>query len=344
RGLAPDRRRTLALSSLCRIGGAHRRPCWLSVGSGAVSVHAQPSRQRPARVDRPDFGHRKWRPLAVYGNPEEHGFRAVGIMDTRRHYHLAHEGCHLRRAAGRDRADVAGTRQYLARSGHARLRAKSGSRHADGGQDGDVAGRRQRLLVRARGYRRGTLCRHLFTRALHGRLVHSQGRGGRHPGRRRQLGRRTRRRHQPWHHRVDRCVVPAHSLPRRLRSGVSGGDFAVPPARAVRGPEMSAVWLLVPLYMVPLVSHNEVLLTILIFTYILGILAIGFNIVFGYAGQLTMFHGAAFGIGGYATFLILTKFGVSFWLALLPMFAGILVLSLLVGWICFKFRLREFYF
>ena len=42
--------------------------------------------------------------------------------------------------------------------------------------------------------------------------------------------------------------------------------------------------------------------------------------------------------------LILTKFGVSFWLALLPMFAGILVLSLVVGWVCFKFRLREFYF
>ena len=38
------------------------------------------------------------------------------------------------------------------------------------------------------------------------------------------------------------------------------------PERAVRGPEMSAAWLLVPLYMVPLVSHNEVLLTILIFT------------------------------------------------------------------------------
>ena len=90
---------------------------------------------------------------------------------------------------------------------------------------------------------------------------------------------------------------------------------------------MSATWLLVPLYMVPLVSHNEVLLTILIFTYILGILAIGFNIVFGYAGQLTMFHGAAFGIGGYATFLILTKLGISFWLAMLPMFAVILLLS-----------------
>jgi branched-chain amino acid transport system permease protein len=107
---------------------------------------------------------------------------------------------------------------------------------------------------------------------------------------------------------------------------------------------MRAVLLLLPLYLVPVVSHSEVLLTILIFTYILGILAIAFNIVFGYAGQLTMFHGAAFGIGAYATYLILTKLGIPFWLALVPMFAGILLLSLMVGWICFKFRLREFYF
>ena len=107
---------------------------------------------------------------------------------------------------------------------------------------------------------------------------------------------------------------------------------------------MSAAWLLLPLYLVPVVSSNEVLLTILIFTFILGVLAVGFNIVFGYTGQLTMFHGAAFGIGAYGTYLILTKIGLSFWLALLPMFGLVLVLSLLVGWICFKFRLREFYF
>lgn len=107
---------------------------------------------------------------------------------------------------------------------------------------------------------------------------------------------------------------------------------------------MNAAWLLMPLYAVPFMSQNEVLLTILIFTFILGILAVGFNLVFGYAGQLTMFHGAAFGMGGYGTYLMLAKFGLPFWLALLPMFAGIILLSVLIGWICFKFRLRQFYF
>jgi len=107
---------------------------------------------------------------------------------------------------------------------------------------------------------------------------------------------------------------------------------------------MRSVALILPLYLLPLFVHSEVFLTILIFTFILGIVAIGFNIVFGYAGQLTMFHAAAFGIGGYATYLSLATFNISFWLALLPAVAVVTLLSLLIGWICFKFRLKEFYF
>jgi branched-chain amino acid transport system permease protein len=82
---------------------------------------------------------------------------------------------------------------------------------------------------------------------------------------------------------------------------------------------------LVPLYLLPLLVKSDVVLTILIFTFVLSILAVGFNIVFGGAGQLTMFHAAAFGIGSYVTFLSMLRFGISFW-------------------ICFKFRLKEFYF
>lgn len=107
---------------------------------------------------------------------------------------------------------------------------------------------------------------------------------------------------------------------------------------------MSRILFLLPLYLVPAVTQNDVVLTILIYTFILAILAIGFDIVFGYAGQLTMFHAAAFGIGGYATFLSGTALQLPFWLALVPAIAIVIVLSLVVGWICFKFRLREFYF
>jgi branched-chain amino acid transport system permease protein len=101
---------------------------------------------------------------------------------------------------------------------------------------------------------------------------------------------------------------------------------------------------MIPFYLLPLVSRSEVLLTILIFTFVLGILAIGFNVVFGGAGQLTMFHAAAFGIGAYATYLSMQGFGTSFWLGYLVAVALIIVLSIVIGWICFKFRLKEFYF
>ena len=107
---------------------------------------------------------------------------------------------------------------------------------------------------------------------------------------------------------------------------------------------MKSLLLLIPLYLLPLVVHSDVVLTVFVFAFILSILAIGFNVVFGGAGQLTMFHAAAFGIGGYATFLSMQTFGLPFWLGYVIAAAIMVVISILVGWICFKFRLREFYF
>jgi branched-chain amino acid transport system permease protein len=100
----------------------------------------------------------------------------------------------------------------------------------------------------------------------------------------------------------------------------------------------------VPLLALPLVLHNEVVLTILVFTFILGILAVSFNLIFGYTGQLSMFHAAAFGIAAYATVLSMQHLGVSFWVGSVIAVLIIIALSLLVGSICFRFRLKEFYF
>ena len=101
-------------------------------------------------------------------------------------------------------------------------------------------------------------------------------------------------------------------------------------------------WL--PLFAVPFLVHNEVALTILIFTYILGILAVSFNLIFGYTGQLSMFHAAAFGIAAYVTQLSMAYLGVSFWIGMVIAVLAVSVLSVIVGTICFRFKLREFYF
>ena len=53
-------------------------------------------------------------------------------------------------------------------------------------------------------------------------------------------------------------------------------------------------WLLlwIPLALVPAVVSNNVVLTVLIFTFILGILGVSFNLIFGFTGQLSLFHAA----------------------------------------------------
>ena len=107
---------------------------------------------------------------------------------------------------------------------------------------------------------------------------------------------------------------------------------------------MRAELLWLPLFVVPLVLHNDVALTILVFTFILGILAVSFNLIFGYTGQLSMFHAAAFGIAAYATHLSVVHLGVSFWVGAVIAIAIVSAISLVVGTVCFRFRLREFYF
>lgn len=57
-------------------------------------------------------------------------------------------------------------------------------------------------------------------------------------------------------------------------------------------------------------------LTILIIIGIYIILALGLNIITGYAGQISLGHAAFFGVGAYCSALLSTKFGFSFWLAL----------------------------
>lgn len=96
--------------------------------------------------------------------------------------------------------------------------------------------------------------------------------------------------------------------------------------------------------LLPLVVKSDFTLTILVFSFLLGMLAVSFNLIFGYTGQLSMFHAAAFGISAYATHLAMVHLAVSFWTGMLVAAALVLVLSVIVGAICFRFRLKEFYF
>ena len=96
--------------------------------------------------------------------------------------------------------------------------------------------------------------------------------------------------------------------------------------------------------LLPILVKSDFTLTILVFSFLLGMLAVSFNLIFGYTGQLSMFHAAAFGISAYATHLSMVHWGTSFWSGMLVGAGLVLVLSVIVGAICFRFRLKEFYF
>jgi branched-chain amino acid transport system permease protein len=104
-------------------------------------------------------------------------------------------------------------------------------------------------------------------------------------------------------------------------------------------------WLVLAVLLVlPLAVHSNFVLTIFVFSFILGMMAVSFNLIFGFTGQLSMFHAAAFGISAYITYLTVNALHVSFWVGLLPALAAVAVASVLVGSICFKFKLKAFYF
>ncbi len=98
------------------------------------------------------------------------------------------------------------------------------------------------------------------------------------------------------------------------------------------------------LYALPVFIGSDFVLTIFIFTFIYGILAVTYDVIFGFTGQLSMFHPAVFGTSAYMTHLLVAQAGLPFWVATLPSAAAAVVLALVVGSICFKFRLKTFYF
>jgi branched-chain amino acid transport system permease protein len=87
---------------------------------------------------------------------------------------------------------------------------------------------------------------------------------------------------------------------------------------------------------------SEFYLTILCEALVMSLLALSFNLLFGYMGQLSFGQAAFYGLGGYAVAMLMMKVHLNFWLSLA---AGILlpsIIGLIVGFFCV--RLRGIYF
>lgn len=82
----------------------------------------------------------------------------------------------------------------------------------------------------------------------------------------------------------------------------------------------------------------EYLIHIAILVSIYAILGLSLNLVVGYTGLLSVTHAAFYGIGAYVTAILLTSYGMNFFLAVLISIVITAIISLLIGFVLSKFN------
>lgn len=82
----------------------------------------------------------------------------------------------------------------------------------------------------------------------------------------------------------------------------------------------------------------EYLIHIAILVSIYAILGLSLNLVVGYTGLLSVTHAAFYGIGAYVTAILLTSYGMNFFLAVLISIVIMAIISLLIGFVLSKFN------
>ena len=92
----------------------------------------------------------------------------------------------------------------------------------------------------------------------------------------------------------------------------------------------------------PFVVTDASRVNLLILVLMAAQLGVAWNLLGGYAGQVSLGHAAFYGVGAYTSTLLLLKFGVNPWLGMLAGGVVAAVLSVAFGWSCF--RLKGHYF
>jgi branched-chain amino acid transport system permease protein len=92
----------------------------------------------------------------------------------------------------------------------------------------------------------------------------------------------------------------------------------------------------------PLYLRDPFLCHLLIMIMMYATMSIGWNVIGGYAGQVSFGNAAFFGVGAYTTAVLLVNYSVNSWLGMLAGCVLSVGLAVIVGYPCF--RLRGHYF
>ena len=94
--------------------------------------------------------------------------------------------------------------------------------------------------------------------------------------------------------------------------------------------------------LLPVATNNPTHLNLAILVLMAAQLGVAWNLLGGYAGQVSLGHAAFYGLGAYTSTMLLLNFGINPWLGMLLGGVVAALLSLAFGWSCF--RLKGHYF
>src|SRR5258708_36051626 len=78
----------------------------------------------------------------------------------------------------------------------------------------------------------------------------------------------------------------------------------------------------------------DISIRILLFSFI----GVAWNLMGGYAKQLSLGHAAYFGLGAYTSTIMQIDFGISPWIGMVAGGVVAMLASLPIGWLCFPLR------
>lgn len=89
---------------------------------------------------------------------------------------------------------------------------------------------------------------------------------------------------------------------------------------------------------------NEFYLTVLALIFLYALVGIAWNLMMGYAGQLSLGHALYFGLGAYIVAVLSEKFGISPWFGMIPAFFIAAICGAIIGALGFRFGVKGVYF
>jgi branched-chain amino acid transport system permease protein len=89
---------------------------------------------------------------------------------------------------------------------------------------------------------------------------------------------------------------------------------------------------------------NDYMVTVLILILYFAYTGQAWNIMMGFAGQLSLGHAIYVGLGGYTAAALFIRFGLSPWLGLLAAIPVAMLCGAIIGFLAFRFRVGGVYF